>query len=71
MLKTALAYLWLSAGTWKSFAILLAVIGFLAAVRVLSVRFSLEAPEAASHRPTYTAALASTPASAPPSWTRH
>lgn len=44
VMLTEIISLWLRGGDWKSFALLLAVIGGLAGVRVLAVRFSPSAP---------------------------
>ena len=40
VMLTEIISLWLRGGDWKSFALLLVVIGGLAGVRVLAVRFS-------------------------------
>jgi uncharacterized membrane protein (DUF373 family) len=47
VMLTEIISLWLRGGDWKSFALLLAVIGALGGVRVLAVRFSPSAAPAA------------------------
>jgi uncharacterized membrane protein (DUF373 family) len=44
VMLTEIISLWLRGGDWKSFVLLLAVIGGLAGVRVLAVRFSPSVP---------------------------
>jgi uncharacterized membrane protein (DUF373 family) len=44
VMLTEIISLWLRGGDWRSFVLLLAVIGGLAGVRVLAVRFSPSAP---------------------------
>jgi uncharacterized membrane protein (DUF373 family) len=44
VMPTEIISLWLRGGDWRSFALLLAVIGGLAGVRVLAVRFSPSNP---------------------------
>ena len=44
VMLTEIISLWQRGGDWKSFALLLAVIGGLAGVRVLAVRFSPSVP---------------------------